>query len=97
MKMKINPSRIVCISLIVAGCLLATYLELWEAGVIPASKQEREFITMLKKSEFANQPQVAAVIADVASSKYISRGQFLAAEEAFSAASNGDNAQQIVR
>ncbi|HMP09481.1 hypothetical protein [Hydrogenophaga sp.] len=66
-----------------AGLLAVAYLALWAVGLTPASAQEREFIALLKESELAQRPPVAAVLAEARGSTYVSRRHFLAAEAAF--------------
>lgn len=74
--------------LTVVGIVSSTYLFLWMSGVTPASSNEREFISMLGKSQFSTRKQVRTVLASIDKSVYIARSDFFAAEEAFLATQN---------
>lgn len=65
-----------------AGALWAF---LWFTGIAPASTSEREFIEMLADSPYRADPRILQVLLNVQDAPYLSRGHFLAAEEAFNA------------
>jgi len=77
--------------LVISGAMLASlaviaYLLLWSLGITPASKLEREFIDMLRESDFASEPRVAYVLTEIDASVYTSRRDFRLAEAAFTLA-----------
>lgn len=67
------------------GCLTLIGFLAWSAGITPASHDEREFISMLGRSAFSDEPRVKAVVAVADEASYVARHHFFAAEEAFNA------------
>ncbi|MDX1252319.1 MAG: hypothetical protein IDH49_08770 [Gammaproteobacteria bacterium] len=75
--------RLFFTGLTIAASLFLLYLAAWFVGVAPASEKEREFINMLEHSSFSHDPHIKAVVAIVNDSIYISRYDYLMAEQAF--------------
>lgn len=73
--------------LAVASTMALAFLGLWSSGLAPASTSEREFISLLRESPFAERPQMAVALAAAGDSIYVSRQHFFAVEAAFSAVS----------
>lgn len=68
------------------GCsalLVALFFAAWVVGITPASKSEREFITLAEKSELRKNPSMKAALGQAGTALYISRRHFFAIEDSF--------------
>ena len=79
--------RLFFTGLAVASIIVLAILGLWASGLAPASTSEREFISLLRESPFAERSQMAAALAAVDSSIYVSRQHFFTVQAAFAAVS----------
>lgn len=73
--------------LVLVSILALSYLGLWTVGLTPANTQQREFISLIRESPFAQRPQITEALAAAGDSVYVSRQHFFAVEAAFNTVS----------